>query len=215
MMQDVREVPVPASTGNEELQAPNETVLSSVGEGTPEAQAASVEQAEDELHHEVFLGLDSYGWVGIAFAFFVGILIWQKVPQKIADALDSRGRKVRTELDEARALRAEAETILAEQVAKAEQAAKDAEAMMANAKGEADALIADAEASAAAMIARRKESAQQKIAAAERAAEQDLRARVATLATEAARRVIADETGAAERQAMTDKAIRDLGTRLN
>ena len=213
-MQDIREVEVPASTAEEELAPPNETVLDAVGSGTPEAQSELVEAAE-EVGHEYFLGLDSYGWVGLAFLVFVGVLIWLKLPAKIADALDARGGRIRSELEEARALRAEAEALLAEQKAKADQSAQDADAILANARREAEAIVADAEKNAAAMVERRREAAEAKIAAAERAAEQELRARVAVLATAAARNVIAEQTDAADRRTLTDRAIADLGTRLN
>lgn len=213
-MQDVREVEVPASQSEEILDPPNQVVLESVGEGTPEVQGELVEAAE-ELPHEYFLGLDSYGWVTIAFLIFVLILIWQKVPSKIVGALDSRSERIRTELAEAEALRAEAEAMLAEQQRKAEQSAKDAEGILEGARREAKAILDEAQATADAMVTRRKEAAETKIAAAERAAETELRARVATLATDAARRLITEDTGAADRQAMTDKAISDLGTRLN
>lgn len=214
-MQEVRNVDVPPSTSQEQLQTPNEVVLDAVGEGTPEAQSEEVLEAEAGEHHEAFLGLDSYGWVGIAFAIFLLLLIWKKVPHLLTSALDGRANTIRAELDEARALRAEAEALLAEQKRKAEQSAKDAEAILANAQREAGAIVAEAETTAAAMVQRRQEAAETKIAAAERAAERDLRARVAALSTDAARRVIADQTDPAARQAMTDRAISDLGTRLN
>lgn len=213
-MQEVRDVDVPASESEEILNPPNEVVLDAVGEGTPEVQGELVEAAE-EVPHESFLGMDSYGWVGVAFLIFMLILIWQKVPQKIVGALDSRADRIRTELAEAEALRAEAEAMLAEQQRKAEQSAKDAEAILENARREAKAIVDEAQATADAMVVRRKEAAETKISAAERAAENDLRARVAVLATDAARRLIREDTDAADRQAMTDRAISDLGTRLN
>ncbi|MBZ6378476.1 hypothetical protein B5C34_12690 [Pacificimonas flava] len=216
MMQDVRDVEVPASQSEEVLGPPNEIVLDAVGEGTPEAQGAQVVAAEqDGANHEYFLGMDSTAWVAVACVIFVAILVWQKVPSKLVGALDSRSSRIRSELEEAKALRAEAEAMLAEQQRKAEQSAKDAEAILENARTEAAAMLAEAEKTADAMVERRKEAAETKISAAERTAERELRARVAALATTAAERLIADEMDAAERQAMTDKAISDLNARLN
>ncbi|MEO0500392.1 MAG: F0F1 ATP synthase subunit B [Pseudomonadota bacterium] len=220
MQDQVRSVDVPASTAtdatrNESAFAEDEIVLDAVGEGNEMAQSEAVTEAETGENHEYFLGLDSYGWVGASFVLFVAILLFLKVPSSIATALDGRGKRIRGELDEAKALRAEAEALLAEQQRRADQSAKDAETVLENAKAEAAAIVADAEANATAMVARRREAAEGKIAAAERAAEADLKARVASLATSAAANLIAGRTDAAEQKSLTDRAIADLGTRLN
>ncbi|MHB9878677.1 F0F1 ATP synthase subunit B family protein [Pacificimonas sp. ICDLI1SI03] len=214
-MQDtVRSVDVPASSARDATDQ-NEVVLDSVGAGTEVAQSEEVVAAEDGENHEYFLGLDSYGWVGASFFLFVAILLYLKVPAKIADALDSRGTRIRSELDEAKALRAEAEALLAEQQARAAQSAQDAETILANARAEAGTIIEDAETTATAMVARRQQAAEGKIAAAERAAEADIKARVASLATAAAATLIERQTDAAAQRDLTDRAIADLGTRLN
>ena len=49
----------------------------------------------------------------IAFIAFVGILIYMKVPAKLTGMLDARAATIKAELDEARALREEAKSILA------------------------------------------------------------------------------------------------------
>ncbi|MEE4349520.1 MAG: F0F1 ATP synthase subunit B [Pacificimonas sp.] len=214
-MQDVTEVEVPASASEEVLTPPNDIVLESVAQGTPEAQADVVQDADPAAAYETFLGMDTTAWLFVAFVLFIGILIYFKIPSMIANALDGRGERIRTELDEAKALRAEAEALLDEQKKKAAESARDAETIIANARAEAETIVADAEVTATAMVARRKEAAENKIAAAERAAERDLRSRVAELATAASERVIADEIDAKARAAMTDDAIAKLGARLN
>lgn len=60
---------------------------------------------------ETFLGLDSYGWVGLAFLVFVGLLWRFGALRAIASALDGRAAKVRADLAEAEALRAEAQRL--------------------------------------------------------------------------------------------------------
>ncbi len=190
-------------------------VLESVGHGTPEATAASVEHAQAGGHHEAFLGLDSYGWVAAAFVVFVALLLWLKVPKAIAGALDARIARVKAELDEARRLREDAERLLADYKAKQAQAAKDAEAILAAARSEAQAIVADTQRQAEATVARRTRMAEDKIAAAERAAEADLRARAATLATEAAKRIIVEQSDAATQAQLTNQAIAELDGRLH
>lgn len=213
---EVRSVDVPESTATDiSSNEGSEIVLDAIGSGTPEAQSEAVTAAEEGDHHEYFLGLDSYGWVGAAFFLFAAILIYLKVPGAIAKALDARGARIREELDEAKALRAEAETLLAEQQTRAAQSEKDAEAILAGARREADEILADARAQSEAMVARRTQMAEDKIAAAERAAEAELRARAADLSVDAARKIIAEHSDAATRTALTDKAISGLGSRLN
>ena len=49
----------------------------------------------------------------IAFLIFIGILVYFKVPQLLLGLLDKRAESIRSDLDEARALREEAQTVLA------------------------------------------------------------------------------------------------------
>ncbi len=49
----------------------------------------------------------------IAFLVFVGILVWKKVPGMLGRMLDDRAQMIRNELDEARLLREEAQSLLA------------------------------------------------------------------------------------------------------
>src|SRR5204863_272172 len=65
-------------------------------------------------------------WVAVAFVIFVGILIYVGVPKMLTNALDDRAKRVRTELDEARRLKEEAQKLLAEYRAKQRQADQEA-----------------------------------------------------------------------------------------
>ena len=49
----------------------------------------------------------------IAFILFLGVLIYYKVPGMLAGALDKRAAGIRNDLEEAKALREEAQSILA------------------------------------------------------------------------------------------------------
>ena len=130
-------------------------------------------------------------------------------------ALDARGARIRAELDEAKALRAEAEALLAEHKRQQAAAEKDAEAIIAHARQEAGQIVAAAQKSAEAMVARRAAMAEAKIGAAERAAETELRARAANLATAAAAQIIAGSTDKATKTKLTDAAISELDRRLH
>ena len=152
-------------------------------------------------------GLAPGAWVALSMAVFIAILLWKKVPGVIAGGLDNQIAAIRKQLDEAKALRAEAEALRTEYAAKIAGAEKDAAAMLDHARHEADAIVAKAEADTAQMIARREKMAQDKIAAAERAAVDDLRAKAADAATRAAGALIAQNHGAGADKALVDAAI--------
>jgi len=157
------------------------------------------------------LGLDAEGWVYVGLTIFLLLALFvAKAPKKITDALDARIADTRKALDEAQAIRAEAEKLLAEAKAKTAAVAEETGAILAQAEAEAKSLVAQAEIDVAALIGRRTQTAQDKIAAAERAAVADVRARAANAATAAARKLIVDGHGAVQDKALVSDAITTL-----
>ncbi len=168
-----------------------------------------------ELHHEpAALGITAPGWVALAMLVVIAIMLWQKVPALVGRMLDQRIATIRTQLDEAAALRAEAEAILADAKARSAASAGDAAALVAHAEAEARDIRAKAEADSTDLIARRGKMAEDKIAAAERAAIAEVRGRAADAAARAAAAIIAERHDAEADRAMTDRAIAGIG-RLN
>ncbi len=175
--------------------------------------------APGTVHHvadpvDNVLGLNSTGWVAVAALIVIALMLWKKVPGMIGRMLDGRIATIRTQLDEAKTLRAEAEALRAEYEAKAKAAHADAEAMRAHAHHDAAAIIAKAKASAEELMDRRAKMAEDKIAAAERAAIAEVRARAADVAAKAAGLLIAEHHGSDADRAMVDRSISGLG-RLN
>lgn len=170
---------------------------------------AAVEHAAEGGHSAgpEALGLGPSAWVGIAMLVFILILLWKKVPGAIAGGLDSKIASIRQQLDEAKALRAEAEALRKEYADKIANAEKDAAAMIDHAKHEAEAIVAKAEADTKAMIERRKKMAEDKIGAEERAAVDELRSRAASAAAAAAGALIAEKHDAAADGKLVDEAI--------
>lgn len=165
-----------------------------------------------ELHHEpAALGITAPGWVALAMLIVIGIMLWQKVPALIARMLDAKIDTIRTQLDEAKALRIEAEAMLAEATARNAASAGDAAAIVAHAEGEAKAMLAKAEADSTDLVARRRKMAEDKIAAAERTAIAEVRATAAGVATRAAAAIIAERHGADADKALVDRTIAGLG----
>jgi F-type H+-transporting ATPase subunit b len=177
--------------------------------------AHAMEGADASAHTEQHvqpsaLDLEAFQWVGLAMLVFIGILIWKGVPKLITGGLDSKIAAIRTQLEEAKALRAEAEALRNEYAAKIAGAEKDAAAMIENAKVEADGIVKKAEADTKALIARRERMAEDKIAGAERSAVEQLRASAATAATEAARGLIASKHDSAADQKLVNEVISAL-----
>ncbi len=155
-------------------------------------------------------GLQDYQWVSLAMAVLIGVVVWKKVPGAIAGGLDKKIAEIKQQLDEAKALRAEAETLRDEYAAKIAGAEKDAEAMMEGAQREADAILAKAEADSEAMVARRKRMADDKIAAAEREAVDGVRASAANAAAAASRAIIASKHDSEADKTLADEIIGTL-----
>ena len=157
------------------------------------------------------LGFDSTGWVAIAALVVVVIMLWKKVPAMIGGMLDTRIAAIRTQLDEASKLRAEAETLRAEYETRAKTAQADAATMREHAHQEAQQILVKAKADAEALMERRAKMAEDKIAAAERAAIAEVRARAADTAAKAAGLLIQQQHGADADRKLVDRSIAGLG----
>ena len=183
-------------------------------EGMPENVSAGHAAAGTEEHHvdPTALGLNATAWVSLAMILVIVLLLWKKVPAIIGSSLDKKIASIRANLDEAAALRADAEKLKAEYEAKAKAAAREAEEMLAHARSEADAIVAQAKSDATALIERRGKMAEDKIAAAERGAVAEVRAKAANAVAAAAASLISQKHDANADKALVDQTIDDLGT---
>ena len=75
--------------------------------------------------------------VAIAFFVFIGVLFYFKVPAMIGGMLDNRADTIKSELDEARALREEAQQVLADYERKQKEVQEQANRIIEAAKDEA------------------------------------------------------------------------------
>ena len=182
---------------------------------SPEIAGAPTTGGTEASHTLTWLGLNAEGYIAIAFVIFVGLLLYLRVPAMITAALDARATRVRSDLDDAKRLRTEAEALLATARGKAEAAGHDLEHILATARAEAATIVADAHAATDAVIARRTAMAETKIAAAGRSAEAAVRAQAVDLATAAARRMIVAHDDPADAARLTAAAIGELDRRLH
>lgn len=162
--------------------------------------------APTHVEPELF-GLAPFQIVALAMLVLILIMLWKRVPGLITRGIDGKIAAIRQQLDEAKALRAEAEQLRAEYAAKLAGAETDAEAMLANARHEAEFILEKAEADGKEVVARRERMATDKIAAAERNAVADLRNQAATAASNAARKLIADKHGEDADRKLADEII--------
>ena len=135
--------------------------------------------------------IDESLWVAISFVVFVA-LVWKKAGSAISSALDKRTEDIRKNLDEAKALREEAQTELQKYQRLQREASDKAAEIIANAEKAALQIEDDAKAKAETSIKRRKDQAESKIKALEAEAMTEIRTRAAELATAAAASIISD-----------------------
>lgn len=151
----------------------------------------------------------------LAFIAFVSLLVYLKVPAKLTGMLDARAATIKSELDEARALREEAKTILATYERRQKEVQEQAERIVASAKDEAMAAAEQAKADLKASIARRMAAATEQIASAEADAIRQVREQAISVAVAAAGDVLAKQMTAEAATASIDAAIAQVEARLH
>ncbi|MEM8554693.1 MAG: F0F1 ATP synthase subunit B [Pseudomonadota bacterium] len=151
----------------------------------------------------------------LAFLLFIGILVYFKVPALVMGLLDKRAAGIQTELDEAKALREEAQALLASYKRKQEEVAEQAERIVETAKKEAKAAAEKAKVDLEASIARRLAAAEDQIASAEAGAVKEVRDQAITVAVAAAGEVIAKQMDAAQATKMFDAALSEVQAKLH
>lgn len=153
--------------------------------------------------------------VMLGFLLFVGVLVYFKVPGLLVGMLDKRAAGIRAELDEARALREEAQELLASYERKHKEVQAQADRIVAQAKEEAAASAEQAKRDIARSVERRKQAAQEQLASAETKAIRQVREEAIAVAIEAARDVVAKKMTAAQGNALIDEAIAEVDKKLH
>lgn len=154
-------------------------------------------------------------WVGVAFLGFIALLVYYKVPGLVTKALDTRSDAVRRDLEEARKLRDEAASLLADYKRRQAGAQKEADAILTRAKQETAALAAESKASLIEMLQRRTKLAEEKIARAEQQATGEVRAAAIEAAVGAAHGVIAEKLSGDAGHVLVNRSIGDVKARLS
>jgi F-type H+-transporting ATPase subunit b len=154
-------------------------------------------------------------WVAVAFVVFIGVLGYVGAHARLLKGIDGRRERIKSGLDEARRLKAEAEALLATYRRKQQEAEREAETIVASAKGEAERLAAEAEAKIEEFIARHTKMAENKIAQAEAQALADVRSAAAEVAVAAAEAILSRTVKDKVADDLLAKGIADFKAKLN
>lgn len=174
----------------------------------PETGAHAGTHAGTEHAEPLLLGVaPPVAVVSASMIVLILIALWKGVPKLVTSGLDAKIADIKSQLEQAKSLRAEAEGLRKEYADKIANAEKDAASVIEHARHEAEAIIAKAEADTTEVIARREKMAQDKIGAAERSAVADLRSKAARAAADAAQGLIRSNYSADADRALVDQSI--------
>lgn len=151
----------------------------------------------------------------IAFLLFVGLLTYLKVPGLLGGMLDKRAQGIQAELDEAKALREEAQTILASYERKKAEVSEQAQGIVDRARAEAEEAAEAAKLALAASIERRLKAAEDQIASAEASAVREVRDQAIEVAVQVSAEVMAKSMSDADASAMIEASIAEVKDRLH
>ena len=153
--------------------------------------------------------------VMIAFAIFIGIILYLGVPKMLGGLLDKRAAAIKAELDEAKSLREDAKALLASYEKKQNEVQAQADRILEAAKAEAAAAAEQAKADIVSSVARRLAAAEDQIASAEASAVKEVRDQAIVVAIGAARDIISRQMTEAESNSLIDASIDDVGSKFH
>jgi F-type H+-transporting ATPase subunit b len=154
-------------------------------------------------------------WVAVSFFLFLGLAVYLGVHKKLATALDARAAAITKELDEARRLREEAQSVLADYRKKQGAVETEVAAIVSLAAKEAESLAAETRVSMKEHFERRAKLAEDKIARAEAQALADVRNAAVDAAVAAAESIIAAKLTPEAAAKLVGTSIDSLKSKLN
>src|SRR6202166_1113387 len=159
--------------------------------------------------------LEPETWVAIAFVLLMILFAYLGIHKTVLKALDHRAERIKAELDDARRLKEEAATLLAEYKAGGASAEREAQDIIAAAKAEAERIAAEAKTKMEDFVARRTKTAEGKIALAEAQAVADVRAAAADAAVTAASSILTQTVKGSVADDLLAKGITEVREKLN
>ncbi|EJN03046.1 ATP synthase, F0 subunit b [Phyllobacterium sp. YR531] len=159
--------------------------------------------------------LDATFYALVGLILFLALVVYLKVPGVVGKSLDARADKIRDELEEARRLREEAQSLLAEYQRKRKEAEKEASDIVAIAQREAQGLLEEAKKKTEDYVARRNKLAEQKIAQAEVEAVNEVRSSAVDIAVAAASKILSEKVDAKTSADLFKSSLSEVKSRLN
>ncbi len=153
-------------------------------------------------------------WTAVGFVIFVAAVarvVWRMATK----ALDDRAAGIRTSIDDAAALREEAQAMLADYRKKQQGAEEEAEAVLAHAREEAARIAGEAERALEDALRRREQQALAKIAQVEQEAVAEVRAHAVRLSAAAARTLIERHLDKPRADALVAESVESLPRHLH
>lgn len=154
-------------------------------------------------------------WVFLAISLVIIGAVYKGIHKVMAKALDDRADGIRKELDEARQLREEAQTLLASFQRKQVEAEEQAKDIVKQARLDAETMAASARQDLKERLERRAEQAEAKIKNAEAQAMADVKARAVDLAAKAAEQILHNNLSSTDHSALVKDGIAEMGKVLN
>jgi F-type H+-transporting ATPase subunit b len=141
--------------------------------------------------------------------------IYKPLTRTVFGALDGHAAKVRAELDAAKRLREEAQSLLAEHQRRLAAGGDQAQAIVGHAQAEVQRQTERHRVELEAALQRRTEQAMDRIAREEARALQEVRAQAATLTIRTTEQLLADQLDSQRTRALLDDAIAEIGRKLS
>ncbi|MEX0759957.1 MAG: F0F1 ATP synthase subunit B [Tistlia sp.] len=155
-----------------------------------------------------------YTWLTLSLLAILGLIVW-KGTKPILASLDARGERIRRELEEAQALREEAQKLLADSKRRQRDAIEEAKQILEHARHESERMRVAAQQELEESIERRRTMAEEKIRQAETDALNQVRNRAVDAAVAAAARLIAENLDEARISEVNARSIQDVAAKLN
>ena len=159
--------------------------------------------------------LEAEFWVAVAFVLFAAI-VWKVGGfRALTEGLDQRGKRIQAELDEAKRLREEAASVLADYKRRRGEAEREAQEILAAAREEAQRTADEAHARMEEFVRRRTAAAETKIAQAETQAMAQVRAAAADAAIQVSETIRREKMAGEAAQNLIAQSLADVRRKLN
>ena len=157
---------------------------------------------------------DATFFVAVSFLLFVGFVIWAGLPGSIISTLDERSANIQKELDEARILHEQAQSLLAKEKRKLEKCDEDVKEILKRATDQAAILAQNSKKTLEEEIQRKQKQADLKIIQARDEAIREVKSKATDLSVIIAKEYLKENIDDEISSDLIDKSIEDLKRNL-